>query len=127
MGEEFEGTSIERPMPVLIKEMARSELNNEPPHELRTTTLAPKAHIDFHIIGGGTTVDWDLVKMVNTYLRRLKITVSVREIFNGEQILKEHKKRPLMVDLIGKKTWYEEGYYSAWGNLGWESTGITTR
>ncbi len=103
MGEEFEGTAIERLMPVLIKEMARRELNNESPHELRITTLASKAHIDFHIIGGGTSMDWNIVRMVNTHLSRLKITVAVREIFNGDQMLNK-KTRPLMVDLIGKKT-----------------------
>ena len=54
MGEEFEGALVERPMPVLIKEMARRELNNEPPHDIKITSLASKAHIEFYIIGGGS-------------------------------------------------------------------------
>ncbi len=89
-------------------------------------TLASKAHIDFHIIGGGTTVDWDIVGMVNTYLSRLKITVTVREIFNGEQILKQHKTRPLLVELNGKRPGMKKDITLHGGDSGLGSTGITT-
>jgi len=117
LGEDFDEIDKERPMPALIKEMAARSLNNEPPHHLTITTLASKAHIEFKIIGGGTSEDGDLVWMVNTHLSRLKILVMVKEIFN---VPKQDKRiiRPLVVELTGRKTWYEEGYYSASGRFG---------
>ena len=45
---------------VLIREMAMRDLNKEPPHDQRITMLASMAHIEFKVIGGGTSSNGDL-------------------------------------------------------------------